>query len=269
MKFSCIDGALLKGRTSPEGKLFKCLSRSALCCVAVLISLCQISTVVAMENGNDSGEIKKEAAPVLGDPNYKLDYKYAPIYGSMDGKSFFLHYCLPGFIPRGLGDCKPGLPGRDPRGVQVHYEYSLNGQNAEHSRRLEGGGAFLFPFPVNVNLEGKTPYLEQYKRRSVLAKERGYQVVEYQGELKDKYEGLVRYESVALPGGWWVPKDTSEYQTRLGNPPIFVCSDFYCTLTLDQGNGWMVDATFNEAALNDWRAFFVQFNESIKKIMEQ
>ena len=115
MKFSCIDGALLKGRTSPEGKLFKCLSRSALCCVAVLISLCQISTVVAMENGNDSGEIKKEAAPVLGDPNYKHDSKYAPIYMAMDGGSFALHYCLPGFVPQGLGDCDRGsIPRRHP-----------------------------------------------------------------------------------------------------------------------------------------------------------
>lgn len=66
-----------------------------------------------------------------------------------------------------------------------------------------------------------------------------------------------------------MPKDISEYRTKLGNPPMFACDSNSCFLNLDQGNGWIVSVIFNEAALKDWRTFFVQLNDSIKIIMEQ
>ncbi|UTW07168.1 hypothetical protein [Pseudomonas benzenivorans] len=232
----------------------------------MFVALCQVSIIAAAENGGDSSLIRKESVPVLGDPNYKLDSKYWPIHGSPRGKSFFLHYCLPGFVPQGLGGCRVDLPGRDPRGIQVEYLYSLGGRD-EHAF-LEGSPAFLFPFPVNINLEGKTPYLAQYKK-SELSKWRSHQVVKDKGELSNKYDGLDFYEASALPGGWWVPENIFEYQTRLGNPPIFVCSDSYCALILDQGSGWVVRAKFNEAALSNWREFLLQLNVSIKEILGQ
>lgn len=268
MRFSRVDSPPLKKQISPERKFFKCLSRSTMCCVAVIISLCQIPTVVAMESGNDSGEIKKEAAPVLGDPNYKPDPKYWPIHGSPRGKSFFLHYCLPGFVPQGLGDCKVDLPGRDPRGVQVHYKYSLDGRDAEYAM-LEGFPAYAFPFPVNIDIEGKTPYLARYKEMAKRAKETIFKIIEHQGESKNKYSGLVRYDITGISGLWfWAPANHAKYTTKLGNPPIFSCASSSCTLVLDQGNGWVVDAIFNEAVLNDWQNFFVQLNNSIMEVME-
>lgn len=238
-------------------------SNFAIACVILVVFLGQMVSVAASES-----VVAGKVNPVLGDRDYKLDLKYSPIYGSPRGKSFFLHYCLPEFLPRRLGQCELGkAPGSDPDVVQVHYKYSLGSREAE-SATLEGGGVFIFPFPVNMDLEGRTPYLEQYKKQLARARDNGRQVARYQGELKSKYEGLERYESPALPGGWWVPEDISEYQTRLGNPPIFLCSSYFCMLTLDQGNGWVVTAIFNEAALKDWRTFFVQLNESIKIIME-
>jgi len=79
-----------------------------------------------------------------------LDSKYHKITGSQDHTSFSLHYCLPGFIPRGLGDCNQGvIPGADPFGVQVQYRYALN--RSDKRPYLEGSRG-LFPFPVNTDV---------------------------------------------------------------------------------------------------------------------
>jgi hypothetical protein len=271
VSFKNIDGVPLERRTARLGNgAFRRLAQSALACLVVLVTLFNMPESVAETKvDSERSELKKEGSPVLGDPNYKLDPKYWPIYGSPRGKSFFLHYCFPGLVPQELGKCDAGsIPGSDPESVQVNYNYSLIGREAEHAR-LEGSAAFHFPFPVNVSLEGKTPYLEQYKRKAEISKWESHQVVKSQGELSSKYEGLDFYESPALPGGWWVPEDITEYRTKLGNPPMFVCGSHHCFLNLDQGNGWIVTAIFNEAALKDWRTFFVQLNESIKIIMEQ
>lgn len=175
---------------------------------------------------------------------------------------------MPGFVPHGIGECELKVaPGSDSNSIQVHYKYSLDGRNAEHAR-LEGSPTFLFPFPVNKNIKNNTPYFERYKKRSELAIKSRYPASKIPDQSNNKYEGLDRCESPLLLGGWWVPKDTSEYKTKLGNPPMFVCSSSFCILTLDQGNGWIVEAIFNESALEDWRTFFVQFNESIDKIMQ-
>jgi hypothetical protein len=226
------------------------------------------ASVAAMEGEYEAWKITENGAPALGDPNYKHDDKYAPIYGSMDGRTFFLHYCLPGFVPQGLGECDLGsIPGRDPRGVQVEYNNALGSREAERVG-MEASAAYKLPFPVNVNIEDKTPYFNRYKKAFEQAKWKSHQVVKGVGALQDKYEGLDFYESPGLPGGWWVPEDLTEYRTKLGNPPIFECSTNYCYLILDQGNGWVVTARFNEAALSGWRAFFVQLNESINIVME-
>ncbi|HHN0038543.1 hypothetical protein ACSES4_07680 [Pseudomonas aeruginosa] len=213
------------------------------------------------------GAINEE--PSLGDPDYKLDSKYHPIYGALTGKSFYLHYCLPEFAPEAEGGCKAGIPGSIPDAVQVRYKYSL-GDDSE-SPMLEGGGWFAFPFPVNVALEGKTPYIEQYKERERAVRNKSKKSAPQKVVSDVKFEGLIRYESSAMPksAGWWVPEDMDEYRTRLGNPLVFSCSPHFCTLTLDQGNGWEVRATFNESALSDWRNFFVRFDASTKEIMEQ
>jgi len=235
-------------------------------CVAVMLLLSQVGWVAAAEN---MAGVSKSADPVLGDRAYRLDQKYSPIYGSPRGKSFFLHYCMPGFYPRRLGECELGrAPGSDPSVVQVHYKYSLGGREVE-SARVEGGGAYLFPFPVNVNLEGKTPYVAQYRNRSEMAKNGNRWVFKVKGERGNRYEGLDLYESSVASGAWWVPRNINEYRTRLGNPPIFVCGNNLCYLTLDQGDGWVVSAIFNESNLSGWREFLVQFNNSIKIVMEK
>lgn len=204
----------------------------------------------------------------LGDPEYKIDPIYTPIYGSPIGKSFFLYYCLPDFSPNGLNDCSTGFaPGQSPVSVQVQYTYSLGDPNIERMR-LEGSPAFKFPFPVNTNIKGKTPYIEQYMRMSKLAKKGMHNFVSRSDDYKEKYVDLDYYKSPLLPGGWWIPKDIHEYKTRLGNPPLFVCSQSFCFITLDQGNGWVVEATFNEVALKEWRTLLLKLNESIDKIME-
>lgn len=211
--------------------------------------------------------------PVKQDRIRKSDFiKFHPIYGAMSGESFFLHYCLPDFIPRAEGNCKAGVPGSIPNTVQVKYQYSL-GKDFKRPL-LEGGGWFVFPFPVNVDMEGKTPYVEFYRERDLsvgAGMKKPHLEVEKAAVDGDKFEGLVLYELVAMPKTfkWWVPENKDEYRTRLGNPPIFSCSPQYCNLTLDLGNGWEARAIFNEAALLDWRNFFVRFRASTRQIMEK
>lgn len=226
-------------------------------------------TAEATEKNNSESQGVKEKGLSLGDPGYKLDSKYHPIYGSLTGKSFYLHYCLPEFVPEAEGGCKTGAPGSIPDAVQVRYKYSL-GDDSERPM-LEGGGWFAFPFSVNVDLEGKTPYIEQYKERERAVRNRSKKSAAQKVVSDIKFEGLVLYESTAIPKSfrWWVPENMDEYRTRLGNTPVFSCSPLFCTFTLDLGNGWEARATFNEAALSDWRNFFVRFNASTKEIMEQ
>lgn len=271
MSLKRIDSVYLKRRKAlTRNGVFGCLFTYSLGCIVVLIALCQMPVALAaMEDKSELNEIRKEGASVLGDSNYKLDGKYWPIYGSPRGKRFYLHYCLPGFIPLEQGQCQPGkIPGSDPASVQVEYEYTL-GSREVGDVGLEGSPAFMFPFQVNVNLNGKTPYFDQYNKMFEISKWKSHKVVKGSDVLQGKYVGLIYYESPAMPGGWWVPKDLSEYQTKLGNPPIFVCGSDICYLTIDQRNGWVATAKFNNAALSDWRALFVQLNESINIIMEQ
>lgn len=209
--------------------------------------------------------------PVKQDRIRKSDFiKFHPIYGAMSGESFFLHYCLPEFIPRGEGDCRAGIPGSVPDTVQVKYQYSL-GEDFERPL-LEGGGWFVFPFPVNADVEGKTPYVDFYRERerdSQAKSENSYVKKVPSGGVG--FEGLSQYKSANMPKTfrWWVPENKDEYRTRLGNPPIFSCSPQYCNLTLDLGNGWEARTTFNEAALSDWRKFFVRFKTSTRDVMEK
>lgn len=198
--------------------------------------------------------------------------KYHPIYGAMSGESFFLHYCLPEFIPQGEGSCKVGIPGSISDFVQVKYQYSL-GDDFKRPM-LEGGGWFIFPFPVNVGVEGRTPYNENYRERNLSlagATKKNHLEVKKATADDGDFEGLVLYELVSMPKTfrWWVPENRDEYRTELGNPPIFSCSPQYCTVTLDLGNGWEARAIFNEAALSDWQNFFVRFKGSAREIMEK
>jgi hypothetical protein len=200
-----------------------------------------------------------------------LDPKYELIYGSMKGDSYYLHYCLPDFVPRGLGSCKRGIvPGEDPYGVQVHYHYGLNREHPDRAL-LEAGGAFIYPFLVNVDLKGKTPYVVHYQEIADRTRTHGRILIEIKDKDKNVYEGLVRYESVNLPKSWrmWIPDDLDKYRTKLGNPPMFSCGSSTCTTSIDLGNGWLVHAKFNEVTLTDWRKFYVQFNRSISELMEQ
>lgn len=233
-----------------------------------LLTILGFTVEVAAKNNNESQGVKEKGLS-LGDPGYKLASKYHPIYGSLTGKSFYLHYCLPEFIPRGEGGCKAGIPGSIPDTVQVRYKYSLD-DNSERPM-LEGGGWFAFPFPVNVDLEDKTPYIENYKERERAVSNKSKESAAKKVSSDIEFEGLIRFESAAMPKSarWWVPENMDEYRTRLGNPLVFSCSPRFCTLTLDQGNGWEARATFNEAALSDWRNLFVRFNASTKEIMEQ
>ena len=198
--------------------------------------------------------------------------KYHPIHGVTSGESFFLHYCLPDFVPRGEGNCKAGIPGSIPDTVQVKYQYSL-GKDFKRPL-LEGGGWFVFPFPINVDVEGKTPYAENYRKRDLSVGgsiEKPHLEVEKAAVDNEVFEGLVLYKLVSMPDSfrWWIPEDRDQYQTALGNPPIFSCSPQYCNLTLDLGNGWEARAIFNEVALSDWENFFVRFKVSTKEVMEK
>lgn len=197
-----------------------------------------------------------------------LDSKYHKIRGSQDSTSFFIHYCLPGFVPRGLGDCKRGvIPGSDPLGVQVEYYYALKSNRQPY---LEGGRG-VFPFPINVDVEGKTPYVKYYKERDDYVINSFNKLVECGLDRKQSFEGLVCYVYEKEPNieHWWVPENISEYKTKLGNPPIFVCGATYCVLTLDQGNGWLLRARFNETALENWRQFFVDLNRSVGELAKE
>ncbi|TWC42856.1 hypothetical protein FBY03_10137 [Pseudomonas sp. SJZ079] len=272
MKLKSIRGVYLVRQMAFSGNgLLSKLAQSAFACFVVFIMLWQMPNAVAETKfDGETSELRKEGIPVLGDPNYKHDSKYLPVYAAMDGSSFALHYCLPGFVPLGLSNCARGrIPGSDPRGVQVVYSYYLRGRDVEQVR-MEGNVSYKFPFPVNVDLEGRTPYVAQYKEAFERARLGAPMLVKHRGELQGKYEGLDLYEEPGHHyGSWWAPKDLNKYRTRLGNPPIFACSKNFCFLVLDQGNGWVVTAKFNEAALKDWRAFFVQLNNSISIIMEQ
>lgn len=270
MKIKKINYAPTPTRVAPSNKgLFRGIVHSTLASLVLLITLCKVAGAVAeTKSESEPGEAKEKSSPVLGDPNYKHDLKYSPIYANMDGSSFALHYCLPGFVPQELGDCHRGsIPGHDPQGVQVVYTYYLRGRDAEHAQ-MEGGGTYEFPFPFNVDLNGRTPYETRYKEALNRARLNTSKVIKHQGNLQGKYEGLDFYEVPGQLGGWWVPEKLDEYRTKLGNPPIFVCGKNSCFLNLDQGNGWVVSARFNAAALKDWRTFYMQLNYSIKIIME-
>lgn len=196
--------------------------------------------------------------------------KFHPIYGAMSGESFFLHYCLPQFMPRGEGGCRAGIPGSLPDTVQVKYQYSL-GEDFERPL-LEGGGWFIFPFPVNFDVEGKTPYVDIYRERERDAKAKsGKSHAKKVPFSEEGFEGLVQYKSATMPENfrWWVPENREEYRTNLNNPPIFSCFSPRCTLTLDLGNGWEARATFNEAALSAWQSFFLHFKTSTKDVMDK
>jgi len=212
--------------------------------------------------------------PVKQDRIKQPDFKkYHPIYGAMSGESFFLHYCLPEFVPRGEGNCKAGIPGSIPDTIQVNYQYSL-GKDFKRPL-LEGGGWFVFPFPVNVDVGGgKTPYAENYRERNLSVGgsiKKPHLEVEKAAVDNEMFEGLVLYELISMPDSfrWWIPEDRDEYRTTLGNPPIFSCSPQYCTLTLDLGNGWEARAMFNEVVLSDWRNFFARFKVSASVVMEK
>lgn len=192
-----------------------------------------------------------------------VDNKYAPIYGDINGYSVYLHYCLPDFSPEGEAGCGGGLPGKNPRVVQVEYKNSL----LDGRPLLEGGGWFEYPFPVNADIQGKTLYPRQYEERArtVVSGKKVFRAA----KDGDVFPGLAKYESDAMPEGtrWWVVEDLDAYRTRLGNPYIFLCNRHSCTLTLDVGRGWEAQFEFAESALSDWQGLIRKINSSTADIV--
>lgn len=192
-----------------------------------------------------------------------VDSKYAPIYGDVNGYSVYLHYCLPDFSPEGEAGCGGGLPGKNPRMVQVEYKNSM----LDGRPLLEGGGWFEYPFPVNADVQGKTVYTRQYEERA-RALVSGREVFRAAKD-GDVFPGLAKYESNLMPEGtrWWVIEDLEVYRTRLGNPYIFLCNRHSCTLTLDLGRGWEAKFEFAESALSDWQGLVRKINISTAEVM--
>lgn len=199
----------------------------------------------------------------VGSGLWGVDSKYAPIYGDINGYSVYLHYCLPGFSPEGEVGCGGGLPGKNPRMVQVEYKNSM----LDGRPLLEGGGWFEFPFPVNADVQGKTLYTRQYEERA-RAVVSGREVFRA-AEDGDVFPGLAKYESNLMPEGtrWWVIEDLGAYKTRLGNPYIFLCNRHSCTLTLDVGCGWEAQFEFAESVLSDWQGLIRDINSSTAEVM--
>lgn len=234
----------------------------------VLFIFAAIKAAVAIggelkSNGEVAGRVIS-----LGNAGYKHDPKYSPINGRIDGKGFYLHYCWPGVVAHRDGGCNISSPEDDPRSIRVHFGYWL-GRADEKSVPLEGE-VIAFPFPLNVDLENKTPYIEQYRARERILAEYGGGFHAAQVGSGYGYQGLIRYNASARTSSWWwVPKDTSNVTTKLGNPPIFSCNGKYCLITIDQGDGWVATAMFHEGILSEWRVFFEQLNVAIDKAMEQ
>ncbi len=105
---------------------------------------------------HQTGSSDEAAPPRLGDPNFRLNSKYAPIYGRLDGTDLSVHYCLPDFEPITMGKCSFGvLPGKGSKVIQVEYVYPLKWR--KEAPPLEVYGAFGFPFSINSDVEEKTP----------------------------------------------------------------------------------------------------------------
>jgi hypothetical protein len=199
-----------------------------------------------------------------------LPAKYLPITGNQY-KSYFLHYCFPGFLPISESDCKREfIAGKDPGIVQVNFQYSLMDNDIDSTFLEASPNRIIYPVPVNVNLEGKTPYLNEYKKRIEYAKKQASYPLVKDIEIK-KYKGLNCYKSKGMleDSRICIPEKYSEYKTKIGNPPVFICLDSMCIIVLDQRNGWVVRATFHADALITWENFYLNLNGSIDAIMER
>ena len=249
MNFSCTENVIVSWSWKIFLDIYRGLPSVALFFCSIFLSVCELA--VADE---------QPAFPSAG-----IDAKYHPIMGSPPGRSFFLHYCLPDFEPRGIGKCGGLYKDNDPAAVNVEYLYALGGDLDDARPYLEGAPAYALPVETNTNIAGKTPYENLYKSMASAAKISSFKVVERRGE--SVYDGLNRYAVTGLSLEFWLPKETMIYRTPLGNPIVFVCGA-YCYLARDLGNGWLVQAEFKETALADWQTLVVQFENSIREVME-
>ena len=201
--------------------------------------------------------------------DYKPRPEHRTIYGTGEGPHFYLHYCLPGFVPKGVGDCASGIRGTLADNVQVEFRYSLNEED-HRNVLLEGFSSLVVPpFEVNKDLQAKTPLYRFYREVERLNEDRNLKVIEHQGEEKSLYDGLIPYDVERLSMiRFWVPNDHDTYVTVLGNPPIFYCVSRLCSITMDQRNGWSVKAYFNEEVLKNWQGFLADFDRSIMDVKQ-
>ncbi|QRY77379.1 hypothetical protein JVX91_17375 [Pseudomonas sp. PDNC002] len=196
----------------------------------------------------------------------KINKIYVPIFGRMDGSSFYVHYCLPEFTPIQLANCAIKIPAgkKNPDLIQVQY-FNQGLWKEKKSQNLEGYTNFIFPFELNRSISPNNPYKKLYEETSFAKNRRQTKLLESQSSTT--HPDLEWYTEKNVTGGWWVPKNKTELKTFIGNPPIFSCSDSFCNVTIDLENGWIAKAQFDESALNNWRAFFEKFKNSTKTIM--
>lgn len=183
---------------------------------------------------------------------------------SAELNSVYFYYCLPGFIPISLSECRHNLPAlKNPSVIQLNFSNVLNMKNFA-GLKYEWGYSYIPPFPVNNDLEGKTPYANEYRKLTLRKKNSGVFLESCSDcsgfEFDDLQEFKVKGSSYRRI---WVPNDIEKYTTKIGNPYVFHCFDPHCVLTIDWGDGWVIRARFYESSLRNWKQVIENLNNEI------